>query len=417
MRFLTHGIRRLCGSICWNTGDEPDRLRILTRRCPAKAAKFSAGLILLLMPLTVVAQEVTVTSAFLQDNLDRLRDETNLVGVGATLLVDGKIVSAAVSGKRKQGSDIAVTVDDKWHIGSITKSMTATVIGRLIERGMLSWDSPLPDLLPGIAKDFDPSWNQVTLHHVLTHTAGLPANFSLLNRLDWPDDFETLHTSRREALSEILAKPAASSPGQVFVYSNVGYTLAGLIAAETAGTTWESLINEELFRPLKLQSAGFGPPLGDQPLDQPWGHRRALFLRSPMDPRNRADNSPMMAPAGCVHISMADLARFGWEHLQGEAAKSTLLRKETFQKLHEPAMNQYACGWVNTQSDWADGKTLWHNGSNTMWYSLLVLIPSKNATVVVVANDFTPGAEPGFFKVVEAVCSRLPAKHTVTFYP
>ena len=358
---------------------------------------------------SAAAQEEPVTSQVLQESADRLRKEAHLVGVGTTLLIDGEIVAAAVSGTRRQGSDVAVTVDDKWHIGSITKSMTATVIAKLVERGQVSWDSSLPDLLPGMAMNFDQSWGDVTLHNVLTHTAGLPANFSLLQRLDWPDNRDAVHARRKELLTEILAQPAESSPGAAFVYSNVGYTLAGFIAAEKVGTTWEALIEEELFKPLRLDSAGFGPPQGDQPLDQPWGHQRALFMRSPMDPRKRADNSPVMGPAGTIHISMADLARFGWEHLEGEAGESKLLQQETFQKLHEPVMKNYACGWVNMQRDWAGGRFLWHNGSNTMWYSLLVLIPSKDAVLVFVTNDGDiAGAESRFFKLAETISSKLP---------
>ncbi|MEJ7595577.1 MAG: serine hydrolase domain-containing protein [Planctomycetaceae bacterium] len=169
-----------------------------------------------------------------------------------------------------------------------------------------------------------------------------------------------------------------------------------------------TVIEEELFKPLRLPSAGFGPPQGDQPLDQPWGHQRALFMRSPMDPRNRADNCSVMGPGGSVHISMADLARFGWEHLEGEAGDSKLLEQETFQKLHEPVMNHCGCGWVNMQRGWAGGRFLWHNGSNTMWYSLLVLIPSKHAVVVFVTNDGDiAGAEPRFFKLAETISSEL----------
>ena len=193
----------------------------------------------LMMPAGVLAQEESVTARLLQESVDRLREESHLVAVGTTLLVDGKIVAAAVSGTRRQSSDVAVTVNDQWHIGSITKSMTATVIGKLVERGQLSWDSPLPDLLPGMAKNFDESWGHVTLHNVLTHTAGLPANFSLLERLDWPDNPDAVHERRKEALSEILAQPTESPPGTAFVYSNVGYTLAGLIA-ECARIDWDA---------------------------------------------------------------------------------------------------------------------------------------------------------------------------------
>jgi CubicO group peptidase (beta-lactamase class C family) len=379
---------------------------------------FFVSSIFVFLPRNAVPQEPAFTPQSLQEATDRLRDEMNLVAVGATLLVDGKIVATSVCGRRHQNSDVTVTVDDKWHLGSITKSITATATGRLVERGQLSWETPLPELLPGIATQIDKSWNSVTLHHMLTHTAGLPANFPVLIQFDWPDNRDALHTRRKEELLKILAQPPASPAGETFLYSNVGYTLIGYIAAETAGTTWEALLEKEVFEPLSLKSAGFGAPKGDQPFDQPWGHMRALFIRSPMDPRHHSDNTPIMGPTGSVHMSMADLSRFGWEHLQGENAelqgetgRSFLLKPETFRKLHRPVKDDYACGWVNAEYDWAAGRVLWHNGSNKMWYSLLMLIPSKNAVFVVVTNDgHISEAHAEFFKLAETVISRLPVQ-------
>ena len=364
---------------------------------------------LLVLPADVVAQGTPIDSKSLLDRLHSLRDELDLVAVGATVLVDGRAVASAACGKRRQNSSVAVTVDDKWHLGSITKSMTSTVLAKLVERGELSWESPLPDLLPEMAADFDASWNTVTLHHLLTHSAGLPANFSFGVQFVWPDNRENLHEERRAALSSILAQPAASEPGARHVYSNVSYTLAGFIAAEQRNMTWEDLIEQELFVPLKLKSAGFGPPKGKDPFDQPWGHQRALFMRYPMNPEQHADNSPVMGPAGIVHMSMSDLATFGWEHLRGETSATDLLKQETWQKLHAPVIDDYGYGWVNGHRELRGGRTLWHSGSNRSWYSLLTLVPSKNAVLVIVTNDGHMGkVTPAFFEVVDAIVPLLP---------
>jgi CubicO group peptidase (beta-lactamase class C family) len=258
-----------------------------------------------------------VGGCLLLQHIEPVRKKLSLVGMGAMVLVDGKTVASAVCGKRRQKSDVAVTVDDKWHWGSITKSMTATVVARLVERSELSWDSTLPVMLPDMASQMHSSWNEVTLHHVLTHSAGLPRDFPMSVQFSRPKELQKLHEKRRDEISAVLAQSAASPPGKSHAYSNVGYTLAGLIAAENRNTTWEALIEKELFAPLKIRSAGFGPPQGSEPLDQPWGHQRVLFMRNPVDPSKHGDNSPVMGPAGIVHMSMGDLARFGWEHLLG----------------------------------------------------------------------------------------------------
>ena len=194
------------------------------------------------------------------------------------------------------------------------------------------------------------------------------------------------------------------------VYSNVGYTLAGFIAAERSGISWEALMEQELFVPLNLTSAGFGPPVGDQPLDQPWGHQRALFFRSPADPNILADNSPIIGPAGIVHMSMQDLAMYGWQHLHGEQTNSSYLKSATFRKLHKAVMKDYAFGWIDWQRKWAEDRVLWHNGSNTFWYALVVLIPSRNAVIVIVTNDgYIAKAQPAFMSLAETITTALPA--------
>jgi len=374
-------------------------------------AKIAAGasafaMLLFLIPSPSHAQETPLDSVTLQEQVDALRQKTGLIGVGVTVMVDGKIIAAAASGERKKGSGVAVTVDDKWHHGSITKSMTATVIAKLVERGSLAWDTPLPDLLPEMAADMDAGWKEVTLHHILSHSAGLPANFPLRVMSLWPEDAEALREARREELAKVLAKPPKSVAGEAFVYSNVGYTLAGFIAAENAETNWESLMEQELFAPLKLDSAGFGPPQGAGEIDQPWGHRVQLLWKVPVD--KHADNTPVIGPAGIVQMSMADLATYGWEHLRGERGHSTLLKSDTFQRLHTAVISDYGYGWVCEKNKWGEDRVFWHNGSNTLWYSLLALVPSKNAVLVLVCNDGKIStADPAFVELAETITGTL----------
>ena len=370
--------------------------------------RFAVYTVMVLTLESCVSFAQSIDSEWLQTQISDVRDEVKLVGVGATVVVHGKLVAEAVSGKRRQNSEDLLTVDDKWHLGSITKSMTATVIGRLVERNLLTWDARLPELLPKMASDLHPGWNAVTLHHLLTHTAGLPPNFSVRTQFIRGQSRERLHETRREELMRLLREEPASAAGETMTYSNVGYTLAGFIAAEVTGTTWEDLMEKELFRPLELKSAGFGPPVGNQETGQPWGHQRVLFMRSPVDPGGLADNSPLIGPAGIVNMSMRDLARYGWRHLQGESADGEYLKARTFQKLHQGFVDDYACGWVEWDRDWADGRVIWHNGSNTFWYALVMLVPSRNAVLVIVTNDgHISEAGPAFFNLAEKIVAAL----------
>jgi CubicO group peptidase (beta-lactamase class C family) len=340
---------------------------------------------------------LNLTDEGLQEVIADQQTRSGLVSIGALVMVDGKIIAKAAAGERKKKSGIAVTVDDQWHMGSISKSMTATLIGGLVEDGLLSWDMTVAQMLPNMA--MDESWNEVTLHHLLTHTSGLPGNFPNKVQYIRPEDLTERHQARLNALADILAKPAKAPPGKKFVYSNIGYTLVGAIAGEVTGSNWEALIQEKLFAPLGLDNAGFGPPKGEGELDQPWGHEALFFMKFPKSPDAKmADNTPIIGPAGTVHMSMADLAIYGNEHLLGDKGQGALLSGETYSELHQPFLDDYASGWVVVEEPWADGRMLWHNGSNTMWYALLMVLPEKNTVLVFVTNDGSIGKADEVFR-------------------
>ena len=321
------------------------------------------------------------------------------------------LAGAAASGERRRGSGIRVTVDDRWHVGSITKPMTATLLAVLEEDGRLSRADTLRALLPDIR--MAGGWDDCTLHHLLTHTAGARANFPSSVQSVWPDTAEELVAARRRFIADVLAEDPASPCGERFVYSNVGYTIAGHIAETLAAKPYEMLVRERVFAPLMLASAGFGPPQGSAPNEEPIGHRVLLrWFRRPADPfETRADNSPVMSPAGAVHMTIGDLARFGAAHLAGEsAAAPRLLSGAVLKRLHTPFLDGYASGWVRVERGWAGGPVLWHNGSNTLWYALLMLLPARNTVLAFATNDGAiRAAEAAFFELARELGGPAPA--------
>ena len=111
-----------------------------------------------------------------------------------------------------------------------------------------------------------------------------------------------------------------------------------------------------------------------------------------------------MGPAGSVHMSLADLSTYATEHLRGQRGQGKLLSAETYQRLHTPGLNRYACGWIldEPRSD-IRFPIYWHNGSNTMWYALVVFIPEKNMVVAVTSNDGdSTTAEAAAWRIVTA---------------
>jgi CubicO group peptidase (beta-lactamase class C family) len=313
--------------------------------------------------------------------LEPIRGSHHLPGVIGAVLTGNGLAAIGAVGIRKIGSSEPIQVTDQVHIGSCTKAMTATLIGTLVESGLLNWSTTIRDVFPEVASRLHPDFRSVTLSHLLTHRAGLPHDASW-----WSLPGRTTTEKRRAALTNLMAGPPLSKPGTVYAYSNVGYALAGLMTEQLTGQSWEDLMQHRLFEPLGMTSAGFGPPggSGSERIDQPWGHRERGGAVEPA----RRDNPPCMGPAGTVHCSIPDWAKFAGLHLRAEQGKARLLKLATFKVLHTPPPGQeYAGGWLVFERSWAGGKALNHSGSNTMWYATVWLAPAREFATLVATNQ------------------------------
>jgi len=318
--------------------------------------------------------------------VNQQRESTKLVGLGAAIMLNGELIGPTVSGERKKGSQVELEKQDSWHLGSVTKSITATMMARLIEQGELNWDTSIKDSFSD-ADGLNPQWHDVTLKQLLNHSSGAPPNFPLLVGFKYPELGQERTIARESAVLDLLSKPPESQPGTTFTYSNVGYTIAGVIAERQTGLTWEELIIREIFTPLKLKSGGFGPPKDNsKALEQPRGHKKLFgFTRAA---GTQDDNTPIIGPAGSIHMSLSDLVIYANVHLQYGKGLEAFLEPDAFRQLHEPELDNYALGWViSSPKKIGAGKMLWHNGSNTMWYTMLAILPELNAVIAIAAND------------------------------
>lgn len=353
-----------------------------------------------------------------RDNLQKVlehlvveeRKSAGLVGLGAAIIQDSELLGLSVDGERKKGSKILLSKSDRWHLGSITKSITATMIARLIEKGELDWNTRVTEIFPNV-DELDTQWRDVTLENLLTHTSGAVPNFSISLRITNPAAGLERKAAREAAVINVMRKKPKSTPGSAFMYSNVGYTIAGAMAEKKTGLVWEELVRREIFVPLQIQSGGFGPPQDEiEKLEQPRGHKRILGFT--ISAGEHEDNTSIMGPAGSIHLSLNDLALFVNEHLQGELGNGTLLTTETFRRLHRPVLKRNAYGWVvSARKHLGVGPVIWHSGTNTMWYALQVFVPDINAVIVVTSNDGdTKSAQESAWEIVNKLAPLLAQK-------
>lgn len=295
------------------------------------------------------------------------------------MLIAGDRQMTLVSGHRTSAQEAEIDFNNSWHLGSNTKAMTAMLAARLVERGLIDWDTTLGERLGARFDDIHPDLAAATLADLLQHRSGIAANAGRLTMIALSGSGDRVPRSdRRTFLREILRSPAGERG--TFLYSNAGYVAASLMLEEAAGESWEVLIRQELFDELGLQTAGFGPPTGEQPQ----GHRSSWGRMQPVGTGLGADNPVAMNPAGRVHMSMPDYAVFLRLVLAGaRGQESDYLSEESWQTLLTPPDGaDYAMGWGVGE----DG-SLRHAGSNTMWFVQAAIWPDDQRIAVAGVND------------------------------
>ena len=375
----------------------------------------------------------TVRDAHLPDILERVRREHDLPALAAVSMTSTGMVELAAVGLRAVGFRERVTTNDQWHLGSITKTMTATVAARLVEKGRITWDTTIVQAVPELAGATRKEYRKVTLDQLLRHESGLPRDVPMesqdsetaqgLLRKGMPvwflqdyDAKRSVTENRLKCAAAVLALPPVGPSGKS-EYSNAGIMIAGLMLEKTGGKSFEKLFEQELLTPLGMTSTGFGPPGVPGKRDQPWGHwssgESTRVIWHGLDPGDRfADNPPSLNPAGVLHASLQDVARFASAHLSGELGKPGLLSVKSFRRLHAPMTDAWAMDWAVSTRDWAKGRWLYHSGSNGRWYACLTLAPDIDFAVFAACNAAEENGERGCELAAWALAQRFLRSNT-----
>lgn len=317
------------------------------------------------------------------DDLAVIVQEHAVPGLVAAAIVEGEWAAQGAAGLRKSDAPEQVKMEDAFHIGSCTKSMTATLAAMLVEDQVLTWQTTLKDVFPEMPMHED--YQKVTLQQLVTNTAGVPRAFPTDL---WNQAREAKGTSRAQRLELVrglLSRAPAHVPGTTYEYSNGGFTVAGAMLEEKTGESYESLLQRRLFVPLGMTRAGFGAPASPGLVDEPYGHRRKGEGWVPVAPLPYGDNPEAISPAGRVHCPMGDLVRYTQFHMGVRG--QPLLKPEALTGLHTPtAIHPYAAGWVVTKRGWAHGPVLTHTGSNTMFFTVIWMAPEDRFAVLACCN-------------------------------
>lgn len=340
------------------------------------------------------AEAAAPTPALTQARLEALRTQCGAPGMGAAAANRSGARLNVASGLRCIGRAETIRTSDQWHLGSITKSMTSTLIAKCAEAGVVSWDDTVAGVLGRAIPDMRAEYREVTFRHLCSHRAGLPANIDLAQLAAFPRESADARADRI-AYARLGLQQAPAGPKETnFTYSNTGYVIAGAMLETKLNATWESLIQRRLFDPLHMTSAGQGAPGRPGRYDQPVGHAPGSTIAGEAGPAAAqlqayppgnapfTDNPAALGPAGRVHANFEDVLKY----LAAHRDQTSYLRRESWELLHTPPFGgPYAMGWARR------GDALWHNGSNTLWYAEIMFDSAKGCAAVAAVNDGRAG--------------------------
>ncbi len=342
----------------------------------------------------------------LEQELEKIKTKWNQPAIAGALIEGEEILAVSAVGTTLFEGQHNVDLDSRFHIGSVTKSMTALLLAILAEEGKLNFEQTLGELLSDIP--MLPVYQRVTLHNLLLNRAGVipfqqiafedPDVIQQLQE-EFPLRFPDPHEQRRGVAKLALNRAPLFPPGEKALYSNVGWAIAGLIAEEVTGQPYEELLNEKIFSPLAMHNTKVGGwPASESDPDQPRGHLVDLLSKqksTKLDPQPLDDEyvlKPWMNPAGGVHCSIKDFALYARETLLGLQGRGKLLSENGYEKLHsihlkveirEMYQGIDQKGTVNLGYGWGlvplkEGSASVAEGSAGTFFAGIMIYPKKN---------------------------------------
>lgn len=292
----------------------------------------------------------------------------------------GRDVLATAQGRTGASPDSACGLGTRFQIASVSKQFTAAAVLLLAERGVLALNDPASRWLAA----GPPGWDRVTVHHLLTHTSGLP------HWRDLPDLDLTEPASTEDLLGRLRSAGLLFAPGQRHSYSSPGYVLLAHVVEQAAGLPYAEFLATEVFGPVGMESTFAGNPAG-QP-DLAVGHHDGDAVPSwELDTANKG--------TGDVWSTAGDLAT--WDQalsrgqFLGDASRQAMLTVRT------PVAGEdyglpfrpvgYGYGWFLGTGP--GGQTVvYHPGDNAGFLALNAWVPGHDTRLIMLTNDETTDA-------------------------
>ncbi|MEO0768133.1 MAG: serine hydrolase [Cyanobacteria bacterium J06649_4] len=326
--------------------------------------------------------------------------ETERFMGGAMVTRKGETVFTESYGMANLEHQVPNTLQTKFRIGSITKQFTAAAILQLQDRDLLTVQSPIANYLP----DY-PNGDRITLHHLLTHTAGIPNLTSFPDYLEWMRQPTTLEA----LIARFRDLPLEFDPGEQYRYSNSGYVLLTQIIEQVSKQSYADYLQTQLLIPLGLGDTGYERPLaviddlanGYQFTGE--GYQQADYI-----------NMAVPAGAGGLYSTLGDLIRWHQFLIHPDECPPRILSDAAITLMKSPhvAMGEdapdlsYGYGLIVHKRG-----LIFHNGGINGFVSYLGSLPEQGISIAVLSNVVNAdpmGIAEGLFAILQGEPYDLP---------
>ncbi|QOC23540.1 serine hydrolase [Wenzhouxiangella sp. AB-CW3] len=359
--------------------------------------RWTAATLLGLAALTVQADALEGLDNWIENE----RERWNVPGLAIAVVHEDELVYARGFGRLGLEDGRPVDADTQFGVASLSKAMTATALGILVEEGKLDWDDRVVDHLPEFRLSDDWVTGQVTVRDLLSHRVGVGRLFG--NRLTFMPK-----RSRADFMAHLRHHDFEQPFRQGYVYSNAMYTVAGEVLERVSGESWESFLADRLFAPLGMNRSNTSiHELGD---NAALPHQDIDGELVPIERRDWGYSGP----AAAVNTSMNDLVRWMRFNLgePGVLDDETVLDEEVMARIHSPSsltgfdqdeqsVNAYALGWGI--ASYRGHHVLRHGGATDGFNSQIWLLPELDLGIVMSANTFTAMRDPVFKHIIDRV--------------
>lgn len=325
-----------------------------------------AGLLLFCV-LPGGAQDVITSKVddFVKNEMQKQR----LPGVSLAVVKNGQIILAKGYGFANVEHQVKVKPETIFQSGSVGKQFTATVVMMLVEDRKIALDEKIGKYLGEVADN----WKNITVRHLLTHTAGMtdhPSDFNF--RRDYTED---------ELLKQAQAIPLAFQPGEKWQYSNMGYVTLGILIHKASGKFYGDLLQERIFKPLGMTTARVITEADIVP------NRAAGYRLVKGELKNQDWVAPMMNTTadGSLYLTALDLAK--WD---AALYSETLLKKVNLDQMWVPVKlnggktHAYGFGWFMNEVN--GHRVIEHGGAWQGFTSIISRYVDDKLTVIVLGN-------------------------------